>query len=126
MLKLLLATRDKNSLAALASSLDESDGIEYEWAESGERALEMISQTPVDLLVVDEELGDMSGLELARRLIFVNPMVGCAAVSSLAPGEFEKASDGLGLLPQLPPAPGKEEAGKLIQTLKEIKNLLPT
>jgi CheY-like chemotaxis protein len=42
--------------------------IELRVAESGAAALDMARQQPPDLMLVDMNLGDMTGLELARRL----------------------------------------------------------
>jgi two-component SAPR family response regulator len=41
----------------------------------------MLSGTPLDLVVVDEKLGDMTGIEFIETLVSVNPMINCAAVS---------------------------------------------
>jgi DNA-binding NtrC family response regulator len=121
--RLLLVTSDKNSLSDLASALLTHGDVDLSWADSGEAALDMISKTPVDLLVTDEKLVDMSGLKLANRLLHVNPMINCSAVSSLSHEDFHEASEGLGLLAQLPLQPGAEQAEGLLQRLRELKNL---
>jgi DNA-binding NtrC family response regulator len=124
MLKLLLVSPNKNALSGLASALVEHDDVEVSWAESGEKALDIASETAIDLVVTDERLGDMSGLALAGRLLSVNPMVNCTSVSSLSPENFHEASEGLGLMAQLPAQPGKEDAKKLLLRLRELKNLM--
>jgi len=93
------------------------------WAESGSTGLAMVSDKPFDLVVTDEHVGDMTGLEFAEKLITMNPMINCAAVSSLLPEEYHEASEGLGLLMQLPVKPGQEDVGKLLDHLKNILNL---
>ena len=122
MLKLLLVARDENPLSGLASSFMGHDDVELYRVESGEKALEIASDTEIDLAVTDEHLGDMSGLEFARRLIFVNPMINCASVSSLSSEKFHEVSEGLGLMAQLPIQPGKKDAEKLLQDLRYIKS----
>ena len=119
--RLLLVTRDKDALSDLASALVTRSDVNLSWADSGGTALDMISKTPVDLLVTDEKLVDMSGLELANKLLHVNPMINCAAVSPLSHEDFHEASEGLGLLAQLPFQPGAEQAERLLQLLKELK-----
>ena len=121
MLKLLLVSPDRESLSDFASALEGHDDVEFRWAESGERALAIASDNAIDLVVTDEGLGDITGLELARRLISVNPMINCASVSSLPIEEFHKVSEGLGLMAQLPIQPGKKNAEKLLQDLRDIK-----
>jgi len=121
--RLLLVTSDKDSLSDLASALLTHGDVDLTWAHSGETALDMLSKTPVDLLVTDEKLVDMSGLELANRLLHVNPMINCAVVSALSPEDFHEASEGLGLLAQLPLQADAEQAEDLLQRLRELKNI---
>ena len=123
MLKLLLVSPDKDSLSAFASALVKDGDVDLSWAESGERALEIASDTNIDLAVTEESLGDMTGLKFAGRLLSVNPMITCASVSRLSPENFHEASEGLGLMAQLPIQPGKEHAEELLQRLKYLKNL---
>jgi len=123
MLKLLIVSPDKNSLSGLASALVEHADVDLSWAESGEAALEIASGYAIDLVVTDESLGDMTGLEFAGRLLLVNPMINCASVSRLSPEKFHEISEGLGLMVQLPIQPGKEHAEELLQRLKNLKKL---
>ena len=126
MLKILLASPDELSLSILASVMEENDDVQMSWAESGKSALEMVSKTAFDLVVADEKLGDMTGLDFAEKLVVINPMVNCAAVSSLSDEEFHEASEGLGLLAQLPVNPAKEHAEPLLKTLRQLKGALST
>ena len=124
MLKLLLVSPDEDSLSGLASALMEYGDVDLSWAESGETSLDIVSDTAIDLVVTDERLGDMTGLEFAGRLLSVNPMINCASVSSLSHEKFHEISEGMGLMAQLPVKPDKEDAEKLLQRLKDIKNLM--
>jgi CheY-like chemotaxis protein len=121
MLKILLASPDQDSLSEFASALKEHDDVELFTAESGEKALAMVSEIVVDLVATDEELGDMTGLVFARRLISLNPMINCALISHLEPERFHEVSEGLGLMDQLPVRPRKEDAEKLLWNLRLIK-----
>jgi CheY-like chemotaxis protein len=120
MLKLLLVSPDEDSLSGIAAALKEHDDVEFLTAKSGQKALAIVSKNAVDLVVTDEELGDMSGLEFARRLISLNPVINCACVSHLGPG-YHEASEGLGLMDQLPIRPGKEDAERFLRNLRLIK-----
>jgi DNA-binding NarL/FixJ family response regulator len=121
MLKLLLVSPGQDSLSGFVSALKEHDDVKLLIAESGEKALAIVSKNAVDLVVTDEELGDMSGLEFARRLISLNPVINCASLSSLGPERFHEVTEGLGLMDQLPTCPGKEDAERLLQNLRLIK-----
>jgi CheY-like chemotaxis protein len=123
MLKLLLVSPNKASLSGLASALAEHGDVDLSWAESGEKALEIASDTAIDLVVTDERLGDMTGLEFAGRLLSVNPIINCASVSHLSPENFHEVSEGLGLMAQLPIQPSKEDAEELLQHLRHLKSL---
>lgn len=124
MLKLLLVSRDDDSLSGLSSALGGRDDIELEISASGEQALARLSGKAVDLVVADEDLGDMTALDFSARLLKINPMINCAVVSTLSQEEFHEASEGLGIMAQLPKQPGAEDAERLIQTLKRIKGLM--
>ena len=123
MLKLLLVSPDKDALSDLASALVQHGNVDLSWAESGKTALQSASSKPFDLIITDEMLGDMTGLEFAGRLLTVNPMINCASVSHLSPEKFHELSEGLGMMSHLPVQPGKEHAEELLQRLKYIKGL---
>ena len=123
MLKILLVSPDESAFSDFSSALADHADVELLWAGSGKEALGIASGTTIDLVVADEGLGDMNGLELAGKLLSVSFMINCAAVSRLSPEEFHEASEGLGVLAQLPIKPGKEHAEELLQRLKHIKNL---
>ena len=125
-LKLLLVSQERSSLSGMATALKMHGKVDLSWAESGAEALDTISKAPVDLVITDEELGDMSGLKLALKLLSINPMVNCAAVSPLSHEDFHEASEGLGILAQLPPSPGEKEAEALFQQLRKLKKLSAT
>jgi DNA-binding NarL/FixJ family response regulator len=122
-LKLLLVSPDEDALSGLALALAKHDDVDLSRAESGRQALDMISRAAVDLVVTEESLGDMTGLEFARQLLSVNPMVNCASVSSLSADDFHEDSEGLGLLAQLPIRPSEKEAEELLRRWKSLKNL---
>ena len=123
MLRILLAGRDEAALSSLDEGLAESD-VQIIRADSGSNGMSMISETDFDLVVTDENLGDMTGLEFIRKIVSKRPMVNCAAVSSMASGDFNDASEGLGILMQLPVRPGNEYAGTLLEHLKKILNTM--
>jgi len=109
-------------MSAFKAGLEENDA-QIKWAESGSYALSMIAERNFDIVVTDENLGDMTGLELIKTVIAQKPMVNCAVVSSLLSEDFHEASEGLGILMQLPVNPGHEYAEELLEHLKKILNL---
>jgi len=121
-INILLASRDKTSMAAFKAGLEENQ-VQTAWAETGSNAIARLTEGNFDLVVTDENLGDMTGLEFIEKVISTKPMVNCAAVSSLLPADFHEASEGLGILMQLPVRPDQEQAEKLLRQLKNILNL---
>ena len=121
MIRILIAGRDASSLSAFQSALNASN-THINYMHSVKTVLTAISAEIFDLLVVDEKLGDMQGLELIRSVVAKQPMLNCALVSSLPTEEFHDASEGLGILMQLPNNPGFEEALQLLAHLNKIQS----
>jgi CheY-like chemotaxis protein len=123
MIRLLLVTPYRKSLFEMASAMDKYDGVELTWTESGQKALAKLSESSVDLVITDKEVGDMTGIEFAEKLLRVNPMINCAVLNSLPSDEFHEASEGLGVFAQLPLHPSKDDAENLLKRLKNLKDL---
>jgi len=122
MIRIMLVGRNQTSLTALKSGLSKSD-VHLVHAESGDNGLSMVAEGNFDLVVADENLGDMTGLGFIKALVSKNPMVNCAAMSSLTSEDFHEAGEGLGILMQLPVRPGREHAEMLLEQLKKIITL---
>ena len=123
MLVVLLVSLDKDSFSELELALTQNDDVRLLQTESVKEALDLAAKKTIDLVIADERLGDKSGLELIADLISINPMITCAVVSGLAPGEFHEASEGLGIMAQLPAHPDKAYAESLLHQLRQINNL---
>ncbi len=122
MTRLLFVTPDKAIFADLSVGIEKQGGTIH-WAVTGDQALKTIEKQAVDLVVTDERLGDMTGLNLIKRLLAVNPMINAAAVSSLSKEAFHEASEGLGILMQLPPRPDRADGERLMAHLNKILGL---
>jgi len=123
MIEILITSSNKNSLSELTATMKKHKNVTISKAGAGAPALDMVSSGSYHLAVTDETLDDMTGLELARKIVMKNPMINCAVVSALSHEDFHEASEGLGLLAQLPPAPGEKEAEELLKSLKTILNM---
>ncbi len=120
MYKLLLIGMENDKFTKIVDALQGNEGVELDHADSGGGALASLVEKPVDLVVAAEELGDMSGLAFAAKLVVQNPMVTCALVSSLNKKDFHEASEGLGILAQLSSEPDASEAASLVEKLNAI------
>ena len=121
MMEIVLAGGNLASMPAFKTAL-EDNGARVTCLDSGQQTLGAVSEIKFDLLVVDETLEDMSGLELIESVIMSRPMLNCAAVSSLSKEDYHEASEGLGVLMQLPAVPGREEADALMKHLSKIQS----
>ena len=107
-------------IARLRSEQD----VEMAPAATGAVGLTLLQGKTMDLVIVDEQLDDMSGIEFVGRLVQVNPLVNTAIVGSLPEEEFHEATEGLGVLMQLPPHPDEGAAEALLAVLARISGLL--
>ena len=123
MIRIMLDGRDQTSLAALKAGLANND-VHIVRAVSGGTGLSMVAEDNFDLVVTDENLGDMTGLEFIRAIVAKRPMINCAAVSALTSEEFHETSEGLGILMQLPVEPGQKHADMLLEQLKSILKIM--
>jgi len=117
MVTLLLASKNRNFISSVS---EYSEKAKIFRANSGNEALDMIKNKTINLVISDESLGDMSGLEFAKKLISINPMVDCAVVSSLSSKDYHEASEGLGLIMQLPVQPEKQHLEQLLFRANKI------
>ena len=120
MVKLLVVSDKRNFISTVSKY---SGKAEIYRANSGKEALEMIVDKTINLVITDESLGDMTGLEFAKKLISINPMVHCTVVSSLSTEDYHEASEGLGLMKQLPVQPEKRHIEQLLFQVDKIMQM---
>jgi DNA-binding response OmpR family regulator len=77
---------------------------------SGEQAIAAVREKKPVALVIDQELGDMTGIGLVPRLLQVNAFINVALVSDQSEEVFHESTEGLGILMQLPPLPDARAA----------------
>ena len=123
MIKILLVGRDKASLEALSSGLAKSK-VKIARADSGRKGISMIAENEFNLVIADENLGDMTGIDFIRKVVAKKPIVNSAVISSLPSKDFHEESEGLGILMQLPVRPNEADAVKLLGHLNKILNAM--
>ena len=120
----LFAAKNFSRFAALVARLGREQDIELVPAATGAAGLAELKTKRIDLVIVDEQLDDMSGIAFINQVVKVNPLVNTAIVSALTADEFHEATEGLGVLMQLPPHPSETDAEALLAVLKKIGVLL--
>lgn len=118
--RILIVTPHRDSLASLAACLEEGRDVQVVWAESGQAAIADLRKHPPLGVVIDENLHDMTGLDLVRRLLPINALVNTVVVSELPTEAFHEASEGLGIMAQLPPQPTPEDARAILERFKRM------
>ncbi len=119
MTHVLFVTTDKNTLEDFSLGMEIPQEAMH-WASSGEEALQTVKSVSLDLVVADEQVGDMTGLEFIEKVVKINPMINSAAVSSLSEADYHEASEGLGVLKKIPVKPGREDGKALLEYLYKI------
>jgi DNA-binding NtrC family response regulator len=117
--RLLLVAKEQSVFSSIVPVIEEKGG-DIHWADSGEQAISAIGRKAMDAIVVDEKLEDTTGLALIEKIVSINPMINSALVSSLNEKAYHEASEGLGILMQLPPEPKETDGRRLMSKLNQI------
>ena len=118
--------KDFSRFSLLVDRLRREQGVDLVPAATGAAGLAQLKGRAVDLVIVDEQLDDMSGIDFVHQFVKVNPLANTAIVGSLPEDEFHEATEGLGVLMQLPPRPREADAESLLAVLAKISGLIPT
>jgi DNA-binding response OmpR family regulator len=124
--RILIVTADRNSLSAFAEALEESQEVQVAWAESGQAAIAGVMRHPPLGAIIDEDLLDMPGLDLVRRLLPINALINTVVISDLSAEAFHEAGEGLGILAQLPRKPSSEDAHTILARFKRMASTMTT
>jgi len=123
MIDILTVSTKRSTFSAMTDFLNRQGGIRVLHARNGAEALDLIDKYAVTLVIADEDLGDMTGLVFAQRLVAADPLVYCAVASPLTAEGFHEASEGLGLLAQLPVSPVESDGEAVLNKLRRVIQL---
>lgn len=79
----LLLVEDEPDVASFVQQGLEEEGYEVHWVQDGRRGLEYIQQKPVDLVLLDIRLPDLSGIEVCERLRLHQPTLPIMMLTAL-------------------------------------------
>lgn len=120
---IVLVTTEPNNLLVLAKRLKKDLQVEIRFVKTRVEAIKAASTATPALMILDAQSNAKRVFQLVRDLIMVNAGIPIAVVSQMPEKEFEAAGEGLGILAQLKPNPGRPEAQMLISKLKILKTL---
>lgn len=72
-MKKILVADDEMSIRLLYSEELKEEGYEVYLASNGKEALEVVEKVPVDLIILDIKMPEMSGIEVLRQIKEKNP-----------------------------------------------------
>ena len=119
-MNVIIASNDKEKLTEFRQGLESGAEVDLTWTESASATLEKAAEIKPELVIVSDDLTDMTGLELVGKLLLQNAFINTAVMTSLSEEDFHEASEGMGVLARLPNVPGADHAAELMSRLKEI------
>jgi len=123
MLSIVLVTPEQKNFLEFVKQLEQNPQIQVRFVKTRAEAIKMASAATPALMILDAHPDDISVFQTVRDLIMVNAGISIAIVSQIPEKEFEAAGEGLGILAQLKPNPGRSDAQILISKLKMLKTL---
>jgi len=117
---ILFVTARKNNFTEFMDGLTREETVEIVTVVSSDEAIDSLSGTMPDLVIIDEIVNGISGMKIARDILMKNAMLNQVLVSSLSPEEFHEASEGLGIMAQLPPQPDASQAKTVLEILAKM------
>lgn len=124
MTRILLVTGESGEFDTFKSGLPKEWDTSLGTISSSEKALEVMKNEKVDVVVLGSKLEGDTSLECMKKMMRTYPLVNCAMVSSLAHDKFHEVTEGYGLFMQLDENPGVEEATTMVALLNSIYGLM--
>jgi len=119
-MQIMLVSHERERMAPLASGLWTLAETEIHQASSRAEALELLQEKGIELVVIDEQLADMSGIDLLKMVARQHPFVNCILVDTQPPETFHEQTEGLGVLMQLQSPPEMADAKSIMTHLAAI------
>ena len=124
MLHIVLAGMERDDLARFGAALCGIRQVGITHVDSAAETLKAVEAGGIDLVVVGQSLADMSPVDCITRLVRRNAMINCAMISDMEHDAFHEATEGLGILMQLPPNPSGDAATVLLDKMQSLSSLL--
>lgn len=122
MARVLMVSREKNIFSEIKTGF-EKNNISSDQVATAEQAFSKIAKEAFDLVIIEEQLPDMSGRQFVEKLVMTNPMLNCVVASDLSHEAFHDAYEGYGVLMQFPMSPGEKDFQSLMTHLNTIARI---
>lgn len=120
----LLLANEMARFSALRTGLQHRRELEIVSAATGVDGFLLLKDRKINLVIIDQQLGDIDGISFVKQLVKINPLINTAIVSTLSAEDFHEATEGLGVLMQLPKEPQERDGDTLLTILEKIGVLL--
>jgi CheY-like chemotaxis protein len=120
MLNIILASPQVDQWQAFSDALAAGIQADIVAVRSAGDAVEAAQTKRPQLVVIDAAIGDLTAEELIRRLLGIDAMINTAVASAEAEEIFHEETEGLGILMKLSPLPTSDEAGRLVECLRQV------
>lgn len=124
MLHIVLAGREHDVLTRFGAALCGIGLVGITQVDSAAATLKAVEACGIDLVVVGQSLVDTSPIDCITRLVRQNAMINCTMISAMEQDAFHEATEGLGILMQLPPNPSSDDAAVLLDKIESLSSLL--
>jgi DNA-binding NtrC family response regulator len=122
MITILLASKDKSIFQELEALFSDKK-ISCDWTDSAQNTISALTNKKYDLLIISEDLPDMSGRQLIEEALFKNAMMNSVVLSKLPHKDFHDAYEGMGVLMQIPLNPEKKDAQNILDHINKIEQI---
>ena len=119
----ILIVDDELSMRELLEYMLIKEGYRVSCAENGRKAISMIETTPIDLLICDIRLGDISGLEVLKATKKINPQTVVIMISAYTTTETAVESMNEGAFDFVPKPFNNQELKQTITNALTLKTV---
>ena len=120
----ILVVDDEPAQLELLSGFLNKQGFETVLADSGSNALEIFRQEPIDLVITDQKMPDMSGLDLLKAVRLVNPETAVVVITAYGTVDTAVAAIKSGAADYLSKPVNLDELLYRIEQVRERRRLL--
>lgn len=119
-LVIVIVSHRMEALNEFVEALRENDGVEVHQAGEVGALHTIIREKKPQLAVLDFDFAGRDAIAWAKELMSIDAMMTTACLGDMPAEEFHEKSEGLGMLGQYPPHPGKADAQKIVSALMQL------
>jgi two-component system NtrC family response regulator len=120
----ILVVDDEQTQLELIGGFLKKQGFEAVLAQSGDKALKIIRSEPIDLVLTDQKMPDMSGLDLLKALRAINPELSVIVITAYGTVETAVSAIKAGATDYLTKPVDLDEMRYRIEQVRERRRLL--